>query len=224
MDLAAQLTPRVEVTLGGRSWRLCLTHRVLLECEELTGLSLLAGANLSSARLIRVLLYCALKRAGATYTLEQVGAFIRPRTLSTIQQAINAAWLSAMPEPEPQSLTYRTGRETAEAFTWLNAWSMARFDLRLGSDEWLDMTPRQLYALKQRQLAQWRREELLVGIVAATTANFSMCHPRSPIRADSFMLHPFKQEPERQQTVEDVMSVFAMFRNNGNAPRQSHAA
>jgi hypothetical protein len=128
MDLAAQLTPRVEIALGGRSWRLCFTHRVLLECEELTGLSLLAGANLSSARLIRVLLYCALRRAGATYTLEQVGAFIRPRTLSMIQQAINAAWLSAMPEPEPQR---GTARETAEAFTWLNAWSMARFDLHL---------------------------------------------------------------------------------------------
>jgi hypothetical protein len=119
MDLAAQLTPRVEVTLGGRSWRLCLTHRVLLECEELTGLSLLAGANLSSARLIRVLLYCALRRAGATYTLEQVGAFIRPTTLSTIQQAVGAAWQSAMPEPEPQHVTWRTARETPEAFTWL---------------------------------------------------------------------------------------------------------
>jgi hypothetical protein len=86
------------------------------------------------------------------------------------------------------------------------------------------MTPRQLHALKERQLAQWRREELLVGIVAATTANFSMHHPRSPVRADSFMLHPFRRGPEVQQTIEDVMSVFAMFRNNGNATRQSHAA
>jgi hypothetical protein len=223
MDLAAQLTPRVEVALGGRSWRLCLTHRVLLECEELTGLSLLTGANLSSARLIRVLLYCALRRAGATYTLEQVGAFIRPTILSTIQQAVNAAWQSSMPDLEPQPRTWRTAGDKPEAFTWLNAWSMARYDLHLTADEWLDMTPRQLHALKERQLAQWRREELLVGIVASTTANFSMCHPRSPIRADSFMLHPFRREPEAQQTVEDVMSVFAMFRKNDNA-RHSHAA
>jgi hypothetical protein len=220
MDLAAQLTPRVEVSLGGRSWRLCFTHRVLLECEELTGLSLLTGANLSSARLIRVLLYCALRRAGATYTLEQVGGFIRPTTLSSIQQAVGAAWQSSMPDPEPQ---YGSARETAEAFTWLHAWSMARYDLHLTADEWLDMTPRQLHALKRRQLAQWRREELLIGIVASTTANFSMCHPRSPIRADSFMLHPFPRGLEAQQTVEDVMSVFAMFRKNDNA-RQSHAA
>lgn len=221
MDLAAQLTPRVEVSLGGRSWRLCFTHRVLLECEELTGLSLLTGANLSSARLIRVLLFCALRRAGGAFTLEQVGRLIQPRTLSTIQQAVGAAWQSSMPDVDPQ---YGSAQGKAEPFTWLGAWSMARFDLHLTADEWLDMTPRQLHALKERQLAQWRREELLVGIVASTTANFSMSHPRSPIRADSFMLHPFRQEPERQQTVEDVMSVFAMFRNNGNGPRQSHAA
>lgn len=220
MDLAAQLTPRVEVSLGGRTWRLCFTHRVLLECEELTGMSLLAGVDLSSARLIRALLYCALRRAGALYTPEQVGKYIGPKTLTPIQKAIDTAWHSAMPEVEPQPGQGPPGK--AQPFTWLSAWSMARFDLRLTSDEWLDMTPRQLHALKQRQLAQWQREELLVGIVASTTANFSMSHPKSPLRADSFMLHPFPQE---QQTIEDVMRVFSTLRHNEDArQRQLHAA
>jgi hypothetical protein len=39
------------------------------------------------------------------------------------------------------------------------------------------MTPRQVRALLKRQVKTWQREELLVGIIASTTANFSFCRP-----------------------------------------------
>jgi Phage integrase, N-terminal SAM-like domain len=56
--------------LDGKTWPLVVTHNVLIECEELTGLNLIAGeVNLlrPSAKLVRALLYVVLLRAGAKY-------------------------------------------------------------------------------------------------------------------------------------------------------------
>lgn len=213
-DLAARLTSRVELDLDRRVWPLVLTHRVLLECEELTGVPLLAEVNLLSAKLIRALLFCALKRAGAPYTLKQVGDRIRPKSIDRIHEAVRSAWVAAMPEPEEDDEDVKPTRrkKKPKPLTWLNAWAMARHDLHLSADEWLDMTPRQFHALKQRQMERWQREELLVGIIAATSANFSMCHPKRPLRADSFMLHPLKAEPEEPMTGDELMAAFAPFR------------
>lgn len=52
------------------------------------------------------------------------------------------------------------------------------------------MTPRQLQALRKRQVETFQREELLVGILAATTANYGFCRPEKPVEPESFMLHP----------------------------------
>jgi hypothetical protein len=62
----------------------------------------------------------------------------------------------------------------------------------LSDAEWLEMTPRQLYALRKRQMEHMQREELLVGILASTSANFSFCRPETPLTPESFMLHPLK--------------------------------
>jgi hypothetical protein len=72
------------------------------------------------------------------------------------------------------------------------------------------MTPRQVHALLKRQVIAWQREELLVGIIASTTANFSFCRPDEPLEAESFMLHPLAKEAEGL-TGEDVMAAFSRF-------------
>jgi hypothetical protein len=67
-SIAEKLTKVVEIKLGDRTWPIIITHNVLIECEQLTGLNLLAGeVNMikPSFTLIRALLYVALKRAGA---------------------------------------------------------------------------------------------------------------------------------------------------------------
>lgn len=102
--IADKLIKRVEVTLDGKTWPIVITHNVLIECETLTGLNVLTGdVNVArpSATLLRALLYLALKGAGAKYTLEHVGSFIKPQNIVKIQEAILTAWAAAMSEAEP---------------------------------------------------------------------------------------------------------------------------
>ena len=75
------------------------------------------------------------------------------------------------------------------------------------------MTPRQVHALLKRQVVTWQREELLVGIIASTTANFSFCRPDEPLAAEDFMLHPIEEDAEGL-TGEDVMAAFSRFPKN----------
>lgn len=71
------------------------------------------------------------------------------------------------------------------------------------------MTPRQFAALRIRHIQKMQREELLVGMICSTSANFSFCRPDRPISAESFMLHPFPVEPQKPLTGEDLMRAFA---------------
>jgi hypothetical protein len=95
--IADKLVQKVEILLDGKTWPIVITHNVLIECEDLTGLNVLSGdANLvrPSAKLI-----LALQRAGAKYTIDEVGDFITPHNLVTIQRGILAAWAAALPAP-----------------------------------------------------------------------------------------------------------------------------
>jgi len=65
-----------------------------------------------------------------------------------------------------------------------------------------------LHELRKRQIEQLQREELLVGIISSTSANFSFCKPKEPLAPELFMLHPFPAEPDRQVTGEDIMAAF----------------
>jgi hypothetical protein len=47
------------------------------------------------------------------------------------------------------------------------------------------MTPRQLHALRLRQIEQLQHSELMTGIIASVTANFSMMKPEPPFSAES---------------------------------------
>lgn len=104
--IAEQLTEKVLLRLDGHDWPLVITHNVLIDCEELTGMNVLSGeVNLlrPSAKLVRALLYLSLKRAGAEYTLSQVGDLINPANIVMVQEAILKAWAASMPPPEEVS-------------------------------------------------------------------------------------------------------------------------
>jgi hypothetical protein len=101
-SLAEKLIERVEIALDGRSWPIVITHNVLIDCEELTGLNVLSGeVNLlrPSAKLVRALLYLVLRRAGAKYTLEQVGDLITPGNMVAVQEGLLTAWAASMQKP-----------------------------------------------------------------------------------------------------------------------------
>jgi hypothetical protein len=101
--IADKLVQKVEILLDGKTWPIVITHNVLIECEDLTGLNVLSGdANLvrPSAKLMRALLFLALQRAGAKYTIEEIGDLITPKNLVTIQRGILAAWAAAAVPPD----------------------------------------------------------------------------------------------------------------------------
>lgn len=85
--------------------------------------------------------------------------------------------------------------------------------MALSDEEWLEMTPRQLHALRQqqwkRQLAWFQRLNLLFGMLASTSANFSFCHPEKPIPPTAFMLYPLDDQPRQEQplTGESLMAM-----------------
>lgn len=104
--IADKLIQKVQVRLDGKDWLIVVSHNVLIECEELTGLNVLTGeANMlrPSAKLVRALLFLCLQRAGAKYTLEQVGDLITPQNIVMVQEGLLNAWAASMPEPEEES-------------------------------------------------------------------------------------------------------------------------
>lgn len=101
--VSEQLAERVLLRLDGKDWPLVITHNVLIDCEDLTGLNVLSGdVNLlrPSAKLVRTLLYLALRNAGANYTENEVGDLITPENLVMVQEAILQAWAASMPSKE----------------------------------------------------------------------------------------------------------------------------
>jgi len=96
-----RLIQKVQIRLDGKEWPLVVTHNILIDCEELTGMNVLTGdANLMrpSAKLVRALLYLCLRRVGATYTLDEVGDLITPQNIVLVQEGLLKAWAASMPE------------------------------------------------------------------------------------------------------------------------------
>jgi len=81
----------------------------------------------------------------------------------------------------------------------------------LSDEEWLDMTPRQVHELRKRRLEQMQREEVLLAQLNCSIINFAFGAPKTPVTPDRFMLHPFKAEPAKPLTGEDLMAAFAQF-------------
>jgi hypothetical protein len=104
--IAEKLIKKVQIRLDGKDWPIVVSHNVLIECEELAGLNMLTGeANFimrPSAKVVRALLFVCLQRAGADYTIEEVGDLITPQNLVMIQDGLLNAWAASMPEVEEE--------------------------------------------------------------------------------------------------------------------------
>src|SRR5580658_3070788 len=103
MPIAHRLTRPVKISVAGRKWRIIFTHRTLLDIEELTGLDAMCF-NLArlSARLLRVVLFAALREAGSEVSLEDAGAMLKPGAIDRLRRSLCEAWLASMPEPDPE--------------------------------------------------------------------------------------------------------------------------
>lgn len=80
------------------------------------------------------------------------------------------------------------------------------------------MTPRQLHALRLRQIEQLQHSELMTGIIASVTANFSMMKPEPPFSAESFMIHKLPDSPGDEQEPEAEMDGDKLLRILGGLP------
>ncbi len=69
------------------------------------------------------------------------------------------------------------------------------------------MTPRQFHALRKRELAHMRREEMLCGIVAATVANFAFSPPKPPLSPEAFMIHAPEHKPLEAQEGDGLLAA-----------------
>lgn len=190
MRVAEFLTRKVEVELGGLQWRLVVTHKVLLDFEAVTGVDSLGAVNLwsPSAVVVRGLLWALLRAAGAGWDLLQVGGLINGDQLFWIMRQLRTCWAVSMPEPESG-----TGSPGAR-FTWLNAWASATQELTISDEQWLAMTPRMIKARRKVRAGQMERDAELLGVIAATTANFGFCKPKKPFTARSIMGLPERVE------------------------------
>ena len=79
------------------------------------------------------------------------------------------------------------------------------------------MTPRQLHALRLRQIEQLQHSELMTGIIASVTANFSMMKPEPPFSAESFMIHKLPGDVEHDAP-DDEMDGDKLLRILGGLP------
>jgi hypothetical protein len=197
------------MSAAGRKWRIIFTHRALLDIEDLTGLDAMR-VNLAqlSARLLRAVLFAALREAGSEGSIEDAGAMLKPGAMDRIRRTLIEAWRASFPDPvtdpEPES-----GSPAPPPLSTLDAWAKARYDFHLSDEEWLAMTPRMLHAIALRNLERMRQSEMMLGVLCAHTVNSSFRAPRTPTQARSYMLHPYPEEPEGPVYGETIMSVFA---------------
>lgn len=87
----------------------------------------------------------------------------------------------------------------------MDCWAIGRYDLGLTDDEWLRMTPRQLFALQHRRLTHTRNHELMLSRLTAAVYNSGFAHPQTPFNDADFMLHPFpRPEPPEPEPLGDA--------------------
>lgn len=70
------------------------------------------------------------------------------------------------------------------------------------------MTPRMVAELRIRHHHQLQHQEMLAGIIASTSANFSFCRPDKAMSPTDFMLHKLPPEPEKEVTYLDIRAAF----------------
>lgn len=86
------------------------------------------------------------------------------------------------------------------------------------------MTPRQVQYLDKKWRNRHEREEFYSAQISATTANFSMCHPKEPLSLSDFM--PTKRVTKRRDTAdtdsgEDIAQRIDTMMRPRSMPRSS---
>ena len=202
--LAKWLTKRVEFSVRGQKWPLIFTHRALFICQEQTGLDMLT-TNLQepSAVMVRSLLFAALKCCGAEVTVGQVGEEINRTGLAKSRDSLIEAWGASMAEPAAEESSPENTKPT-----WSDAWAIARQDLKLSDQEWLDMTPRMFAALQKTRFEQIQREELMAAKIESAVINYSMRAPKEWVSPGSLLIHKPKESRPSRLSGEYILSQF----------------
>ena len=166
-------------------------------------------------RLLRGLIFVALRRAGADLTLEEAGTLLTRDIRQTIA-VIGRAWSASMPAPEKRSKEkpQKKAEKPKQQQEWMEHWAAATSQdgLGLSEDQWLELTPRQVHALQKVRIERMQREEFLNGLVACTTANFSMSPPKKPLKADDFMIHKLPEEESNESIGDQIFSSMQAFK------------
>jgi hypothetical protein len=105
---------------------------------------------------------------------------------------------------------------------WLDLWSRGVYDLGLTPDVLFALTPRQFHALTQRHERRIEHDEFMVAQLAACVINFSMAHPKEPVKPADLMPSQVGKKPKqkkirltkkrRQAVTETFRAGFAMLR------------
>ena len=224
--MAGLLTDRIEISFRGEPVQLVATHAVLLEIERRMGIDVLSGA-LGSARLrlssIRTLLHIFIQRVRPDVTAADVGRLLgNAKKIAEAKDLITRALLASMPERRDKPDADRDDGDgdgdvkdeseppISASLRWDTLWSEAHYNLHLSFPEWLHSTPRMIQALNDRRLEDIHWIELMIGQVAANAGNFGYARPRTPFKAEDFLLH---RRPDSYYPVErdGYMSGDAMF-------------
>jgi hypothetical protein len=194
------------VSLGTVRWEVRFDHLTLLRLQDATGVDVLCGKlNLfqPDARTLRDLIQVTLWEGGPVDWSKLV-----PPAARRLLDGFQRAWIRDMPAPDHRP---RPEKETTE--TWLEAWANARQILHLSDEEWLSYTPRMTQTLSRLRLESVRQTEWMFAQVAANVVNWSMSAPRTAVKPESFMLHPWDLPEVKQapQTAEGVLKMFRTF-------------
>ena len=200
--------------MGGKVWPILFTHRVLLELENLTGCNIFKGElhfSSISAKLLRSVLFVILHAAGCPLSVEEIGKFLRPAKMMESRKLLVDAWNASLAPPEEEEEGDEPVDKKKKDFGWLEAWSVARLDLRLSDSEWLDMTPRMLHALMAHWKTRVQEHEFFFSRIASVVSFYGGRGPKEPLPEEHFMLHPLKKKPEEEQTGDDILRMFSPF-------------
>jgi hypothetical protein len=196
--------------LGTVRWEVRFDHLTLLRLEDATGLDVLGGKLdivEPNARTLRALIQVTLWEGGPVDWAKLI-----PATIHRMMAGFQRAWVRDMPVREPSRADGPGGKPTAE--TWIEAWANAREILGLSDEEWLSYTPRMVQTLSKLRLESVRQNEWMLAQIAANVVNWSMHPPRTVVKAESFMLHPWDL-PEAKQAPQTAEGVLKMFREFG---------
>jgi hypothetical protein len=124
-----------------------------------------------------------------------------------------------MPAPEKRSKEkpQKKAEKPKQQQEWMEHWAAATSQdgLGLSEDQWLELTPRQVHALQKVRIERMQREEFLNGLVACTTANFSMSPPKKPLKADDFMIHKLPEEESNESIGDQIFSSMQAMKLGG---------